>query len=244
MLCVVVPTYNEASNIQELLRSLFALILTDLYVFVIDDSSPDGTAFIAEEMSSELDDRVFVFRRSNKDGLGTAYLFGFAKVFEMFSHQYTAFHIAQMDADFSHNPNYIPSMLELLEKYDIVIGSRYVSSGSSDDRKALSRRVLSRFGNQCIRWISGVNVNDVTSGFKVFRSEVLAQIDRDIIRCKGFGFQAEMAYQCHEMGFQVYEFPIEFADRINGRSKMSKSIIFEALWKISVMRIKSVFKRI
>ena len=101
-----------------------------------------------------------------------------------------------------------------------------------------------RFGSQCIGWISGVNVNDVTSGFKVFRSEALAQIDWDIIRCKGYGFQAEMAYQCHEMGFQVYEFPIEFADRINGRSKMSKSIIFEALWKISMMRLKSVFKRI
>ena len=94
LLCVVVPTYNESSNIEELLRSLFALNLTDLYVFVIDDSSPDGTAFIAEEMSSELEDRVFVFRRPNKDGLGTAYLFGFAKVFEMFSHQYTAFHLA------------------------------------------------------------------------------------------------------------------------------------------------------
>ncbi len=134
MICVVVPTYNESSHIEELLRSLFTLNLADLYVFVIDDSSPDGTASIAEEMSSELGDRVFVFRRPNKGGLGTAYVFGFAKVFEMFSHQYTDFHIAQMDADFSHNPNYIPSMLELLKTYEIVIGSRYVSLGSSDDR--------------------------------------------------------------------------------------------------------------
>ena len=149
-----------------------------------------------------------------------------------------------MDADFSHNPNYIPSMLELLKTYEIVIGSRYVSLGSSDDREALLRRVLSRFGNQCIRWISGVNVNDVTSGLKVFRSKPLAQIDWDIFRCKGYGFQAEMAYQCHEMGFQVYEFPIAFVDRINGSSKMSKSIVFEALWKISMMRLRSVLKRI
>lgn len=242
LLCVVVPTYNEASNIPKLLRRLFTLKLTDLYVFIIDDSSPDGTALIAEEMSAELGGRVLVFRRPKKEGLGTAYLFGFAKVFEMFSHQSTSFYIAQMDADLSHDPDYIPSMIETLRTYEVVVGSRYASSGSSDVRGALSRRLLSKFGNKSIKWVSGVGVNDVTSGFKVFRSEVLAEINWDIIKCKGFGFQAEIAYQCQELGFKVYEFPIEFVDRINGHSKMSMSIILEALWKVSWIRIKSVLK--
>ena len=135
-------------------------------------------------------------------------------------------------------------MLDLLEKYELVIGSRYVSSASSDDREALSRRVLSRFGNQCIRWISGVNVNDVTSGFKVFRSEALAQIDRDIIRCKGFGFQAEMAFACQSKGYRVVEHHFIFANRLYGTSKMGLGIIFEAIWRLITMRIRAMIQPI
>jgi len=242
LLCVVIPTYNEAKSIPELLSRLFALNLSDLYVLIIDDSSPDGTALIAKEMSRKFGDRVFVYSRGRKEGLGTAYILGFAKVFDMFSDNLSELYVAQMDADLSHKPEHIPCMLTALEKYDVVVGSRYTPRGTSDAREILWRRVLSRSGNKSIRWISRIPVRDVTSGFKVFRSEALMKINWDLFECQGFGFQVEVAYQCHKLNYRVYEYPIEFVDRINGCSKMSFSIIFEALWKISQMRLKRVFK--
>ena len=242
MLCIVVPTYNEADNIGDMLRRLFDLGLVDLYVFIIDDLSPDGTAKIAKGMSDEFDNRVLVYEREGKMGLGTAYVFGFIKVLEMFSSEYENFNVAQMDADFSHNPKYIPEMIKMLDKYEVVVGSRYINSGKLDIRKVIARKLLSRYANKIIRWISGIRVNDVTSGFKIFRSGTLERIDWNRIKCTGFGFQVEIAYQCDKNNFKVYEIPIEFPDRINGCSKMSFGIIWEAIWKISWMRFKHVVR--
>jgi len=183
-----------------------------------------------------------VYEREGKMGLGTAYVFGFIKVLEMFSSQYENFNVAQMDADLSHNPKYIPEMMKMLDKYEVVVGSRYINSGKLDIRKVIARKLLSRYANKIIRWISGIRVNDVTSGFKIFRSGTLERIDLNRIKCTGFGFQVEIAYQCDKNNFKIYEIPIEFPDRINGRSKMSFRIIWEAIWKISWMRFKNVVR--
>ncbi len=225
-LAVVVPTYNEADNLPELVKRLFALSIPNARLIVVDDGSPDGTGAVATELGRQTDGRVELIQRNEKLGLGTAYVTGFKRALV------AADYVVQMDADLSHKPEYLPGMLEDLGKADVVVGSRYVSGGGVDESWSIYRRFLSYGGNVGIRAISGVKVKDATSGFKAFRSSALGALDLDALRCKGFAFQAEVAHACQRKGHRVVEHPIVFDDRVRGQSKMSLGIVLEAVWRL------------
>ena len=228
---VVVPTYSEASNLPELVERLFALAVADLELLVIDDSSPDGTAAVAEELESNHPGHIHVLKRPEKQGLGPAYVAGFRRALEL-----GADRIVQMDADLSHTPEHIPAFLEHLEVHDVVVGSRYVPGGGTDANWGLKRRLLSHGGNLYTRLVSGVRLKDPRSGYKGFRREVLEGIGLEGLRSRGFVFQTEVASRCQQLGCRVIEVPIVFYDRKAGRSKMSLSIIVEALWRLFQIR--------
>jgi dolichol-phosphate mannosyltransferase len=230
---VVVPTYNEAANVPELAEELFGLGNRDLWLCIVDDGSPDGTADVARGLSSRYEDRIDVVEREGKQGLGTAYVAGFSRALDRGANL-----IVQMDADLSHSPKYLPEMFRLLERCDVVVGSRYAHGGGVDVEWSSKRRVLSSFANATIRAVTGVKVRDVTSGFKAFRATAFRGIDLSSFRCKGFGFQAEVAYACQRKGRRVEEFPIVFMERRRGDSKMSIGIMLEALWRLSLLRLR------
>ncbi len=230
---VVTPTYNEAANIPELVARLFSLGIADLRLYVVDDNSPDGTAEVARRLSARHEGRIEVISRPAKLGLGTAYITGFTRALED-----ECDYVAQMDADLSHVPDHLPAMLRKLEKADVVVGSRYTENGGSDPSWGLKRRLLSSSGNHVIRLVTGLKVRDVTSGFKTYTADALRSLDMNAFRCKGFGFQAEVAYHCQSKGHVVMEHPIIFIDRTKGKSKMSFQIITEAIWKLTLMRLR------
>ena len=230
---VVVPTYNEAENMPELVSRLFSLGIDDLRLYIVDDNSPDGTAEVARRLSAERDGRIEVISRRAKLGLGTAYVAGFARALDD-----ERDYIVQMDADLSHAPDHLPVMLRKLEDADVVVGSRYTEGGGSDPNWGIERRLLSAFGNHLIRFVTGLEVRDVTSGFKAYRAAALNSLDMDAFRCKGFGFQSEVAYQCQSKGHVALEHPIIFIDRTKGKSKMSLHIIVEAVWKLTLLRLR------
>lgn len=232
---VVVPTYNEAENLPELSGRLFALGLDDLRLYIVDDSSPDGTADVARKLSEEYDGRIEVISRSGKLGLGTAYTTGFARALTE-----DIDYLVQMDADLSHVPEEVPHMLAKLDRFDVAVGSRYVSGGGLDPAWSAKRRMLSGCGNHMIRAVTGVKARDVTSGFKAYRAGALRSLDLSRIRCIGFGFQAEIAHYCQSNGLKVVEHPITFMERTRGESKMSFRIIAEAMWKLTLLRIRSI----
>ena len=228
---VVIPTYNEADNIPKLIGELLTLGIPNLSVVIVDDNSPDGTGQIAEEMAQTYPGRIHVIHRPGKMGLGSAYITGFRYVLEK-----GARYIVQMDADFSHSPRYIPTMLEKIRDYDVVVGSRYVPGGKLDERWGWGRLLLSWWANSVyVRLILGLKVRDATSGFKCFRRKVLETIDLSRIRSNGYVFQVEMAYLCEKLGFRIAEIPIYFEDRRIGRSKMDWGVKIEAalrVWEI------------
>ena len=228
---VVVPTYNEADNLHKLMSGLFDLKIPNLQLILVDDGSPDGTGNLAKELGEELDGCVTIIQRGRKMGLGTAYVAGFTKALSI-----GAQFVVQMDADLSHELQYIPMFLSKLEKADVVVGSRYVPNGGVAKTWTVSRRALSTIGNLGIRVASGVHVKDATSGFKAYRSEVLQSFDMEQFRSKGFAFQVEVAYACERKGYRIHEHPIVFASRLMGKSKMSFSIVLEALWKLPTLR--------
>jgi dolichol-phosphate mannosyltransferase len=228
---VVVPTYNEAANLPELAQRLFALPFPDLHVLVVDDNSPDGTGRIAEELGDRHQGRVHVLHRPGKQGLASAYVQGFAQALKL-----GADAVAQMDADLSHRPEYLPSMADMLRDADVVVGSRYARGGSADPSWGLSRRMLSAGGNLYARLALGLKPRDVTAGFKVYRRAALERLALTALYCKGFAFQAEIAYRCKVAGLRVVEYPIAFTDRKRGVSKMSRAIIVEALVKLPQLR--------
>ena len=230
---VVVPTYNEAANLPELARRLFCLGFPNLTLFIVDDSSPDGTVDVALRLSEDYHGSVQVIKRPSKQGLGTAYLTGFARALED-----GADFIVQMDADLSHAPEEVPRMLRLLEHADVVIGSRYTEGGVVDGGWSLWRRFLSSFANVAIRAIAGLRVKDATSGFKAYRSPALRSLALEGVRCKGFGFQAEVAHACQRKGYAVIEHPIKFTERVHGTSKMSVTIALEAIWRLAFLRLR------
>lgn len=231
LVAVVVPTYNEAANLPELAERIFALGIPNARLIVVDDSSPDGTAQLARELSRKFDGRVEVVQRPGKQGLGTAYVQGFSRALAD-----GAEYVLQMDADLSHTPEYIPSFLEALKDADVVVGSRYARGGGVDKKWSLKRRLLSSSANLGIRMAAGLRVKDATSGFKAFRSSVLKSLEGMNFKCRGFGFQAEVAHACQRRGYKVVEYPIIFVDRTRGKSKMSLSIILEALWRLWLLR--------
>ena len=241
---VVVPTYNEAENVPELIRRLFGLGIGNLHVLVVDDGSPDGTAEVARALSHEHRGRIAVIERPGKMGLGTAYKDGFARAIAD-----GADFVFQMDADLSHPVEELPAMLAELERADVVVGSRYVPStagregtGGIGSGRAWDarRRLISKVGNLSIRLVSGLRVRDATSGFKGFRAEALRGLPIGDFRCRGFGFQAEMAFACQSMGYRVVEHPFVFSKRIHGESKMSPWIVLEAVWRLIPLRLRGM----
>ncbi len=230
---VVVPTYNEAENLPELFARLSSLGIPGLRLIIVDDGSPDGTAELASGLESGFAGSVEVVQRGSKRGLGTAYVEGFGRALSL-----RADRVVQMDADLSHSPEYLPTMLDALSDADVVVGSRYAKGGGVDDSWGLSRRLLSSLGNLGIRLVGGISVRDATSGFKAFRASALSRLDMSEFRCSGFGFQAEVAHSCQRLGLRVVEQPILFVDRTKGRSKMSAFIVFEAIWRLLPYRFR------
>jgi dolichol-phosphate mannosyltransferase len=230
---IVVPTYNEAGSIERLLRALAGTLADaapgDHRILVVDDGSPDGTAQIAERLGAELG-VVEVLRRQVKDGLGRAYLAGFAHALAGGAQL-----VGEMDADLSHDPAHLPAMLAAAQGADLVLGSRYVPGGGVTDWGPL-RRGLSRFGCAYARAILGVPQRDLTGGFKLIRRELLEAIDLDSVRAQGYVFQIEVTYRAVLAGFRVAEVPIVFRDRAAGESKMSARIALEAMWRVPRLR--------
>lgn len=226
-LTVVIPTYNEAENLPPLVAELWTLPLTDLRIVVVDDASPDGTGEIADEFASRQPDRLSVVHRTGKLGLGSAYITGFKAALDR-----GAKAVAQMDADFSHSPEYLTKFLEELEGADAVFGSRYVPGGHIDERWELWRLMLSSFGNFYARRILGLKTQDPTGGFRVWRRETLLGMPLDNIQSSGYVFQVEMAYVAQRLGYRIIESPIFFEERRAGESKMSFRIQVEAALRV------------
>src|SRR5512141_1871001 len=223
---IVVPTYNEAENLPKLVSALLSLPL-DLSILVVDDQSPDGTGAIADELATRHTDKVFVLHRTGKLGLRSAYIEGFRRAFDL-----GADAIAQMDADFSHDPAVLTEMARRMSFCDVVIGSRYVRGGSLDERWPAWRKFLSAFGNFYARTILAFPLHDVTTGYRMWRREALEGMPLDRIRSNGYIFLVEMAYVAYLMGYKITETPIHFADRRWGKSKMSLKIQMEAAMRI------------
>ncbi len=228
---VVLPTFNEAENLPRIVPAILEA-LPEGRILVVDDHSPDGTGDIAEELAAA-DPRVRVSHRSGPRGLGPAYLHGFALCLA----DPTCTHILEMDADFSHQPKYLPDLLKAAETADLVLGCRYMPGGGIEGWAA-HRRAISRLGNRYARTILGVQLSDLTGGFKCFRREVLETIDLEAVQSVGYGFQIELTWRALQAGFRVAEVPIVFPDRTAGESKMSPRIMHEAMIGILRMRFR------
>jgi len=218
---IIIPTYNEHDNITALLQSIFAVV-PHINVLIIDDNSPDGTGQIVDQISAQ-DRRVRVLHRSGKLGLGTAYIQGFQIAL---AHGFDL--IFEMDADFSHDPSYLPTFIEAAQSADLVIGSRYIPGGSTPNWSLL-RRFISGGGNAFTRFLLGLPVHDCTSGYRCYHRRALEALDLDHINSQGYSFQVEMVYQVLMRGLRVTETPITFIDRRVGKSKMSRGIFIEAM---------------
>src|SRR5438094_5684781 len=228
---ICLPTYNEAENLERMIRALEPV---GARVLVIDDNSPDGTGEIADRLAAELD-WVDVLHRERKEGLGPAYLAGFRHALAS-----DAELVLEMDCDFSHDPEYVPRLIAAVEEgADLALGSRYVPGGGVRNW-GLLRRFISAGGSAYARIILGVSVRDLTGGFKCYRRTVLEVIDLDAVDSKGYAFQIETTYRTLRAGFKVVEVPITFADREVGGSKMSKAIVAEAIWKVPGLRLKAL----
>jgi len=230
---IIIPTYNELENIREMIPRLLALPL-DAHVLVVDDSSPDGTGDAVMSFSDT--GRVHLLSREKKNGLGQAYVAGFGWALDREGYD----PIIQMDADFSHNPDKVPEMVEKLKDYDLVIGSRY-SNGVNVVNWPLHRLMLSWFANKYSKIITGLPVDDATGGFKAFRRSTLQKLDLSSIRSDGYSFQIEVSYKLHKAGCSITEVPIVFVDRHSGTSKMSRSIVWEAAWMVWHIRFPWLF---
>ncbi len=227
---ICMPTYNEAENLRPILQAIHNVV-PEVHILVIDDNSPDGTGDIADEVA-ERDERVHVLHRTEKAGLGKAYIAGFRWALE---HDYER--ILEMDADFSHQPKYLPEMIGQLDDYDVVVGSRYVAGGGTEDWGAL-RKLISRGGGFYSRTILGIDVQDLTAGFVAWRREVLEDLALDDVEASGYVFQIELKYRAFKKGYKILEVPIVFPDRIAGESKMTPDIAAEALWRVWKIRFK------
>ncbi|MEW6716061.1 MAG: polyprenol monophosphomannose synthase [Chloroflexota bacterium] len=226
-LTVVIPTYNEAENLPRLVSALFGLPLPGMRVLIVDDNSPDGTGKIAESLTDRHPERVSVIHRPGKLGLGSAYIQGFRQALTEGAEA-----VGQMDADFSHPPEKLVELYEVLKSYDLALGSRYIPGGGVDERWPLWRKWLSAFGNVYARTILGLPVHDATGGYRLWRRETLQGMYLDRVRSNGYAFQIEMVYQSTLLGFSFREVPFYFADRKWGKSKMSLRIQVEAALRV------------
>lgn len=230
---VIIPTYNEAVNLERIVAATCAeldrVAAGDYRILVVDDGSPDGTGTIADSLARH-SDAVAVLHREVKAGLGAAYLAGFDHAL-----QGGAQRVIEMDADFSHDPRYLPALLSASADADLVLGSRYIAGGGVRDW-SLTRKLISRGGGVYARTILGVKIKDLTGGFKCIRREVLEAIDLESVRAQGYVFQIEVTYRAILAGFTVREIPIVFADRTAGKSKMSTRIALEAVWRVPQLK--------
>ncbi len=231
-LAVVMPTYNEADNLAEMVDTLFSLPLTNLRLVIVDDDSPDGTGALADKLAqryNQVQTRMSVIHRPQKGGLGTAYVAGFQRALSD-----GAEYIVQMDADFSHSPTYILQMLGVVfaTDMDVVIGSRYVPGGTLDENWNWWRSLLSKWANMYCRTVLKIRVRDMTAGFKLWQRSALQDIKLYTVRSNGYIFQVEMAYLSEKLGFHIIELPIHFEDRRVGQSKMNVSVKVESVWRV------------
>ena len=230
---VIIPTYNEKENIRDIISAIFSLG-QDFHILVVDDSSPDGTAEIVKTLQNEFPAHLHLSVRKAKNGLGKAYLHGFGWALR---HNYD--YIFEMDADFSHNPNDLPKLLEACQNADMSIGSRYCK-GVNVVNWPMSRVLLSYFASKYVRFILGIPIHDTTAGFVCFSRKALENIGLDKIRLKGYGFQVEMKYRAFKKGLKLVEIPIIFTDRTQGESKMNGGIITEAIFGVIKLKLKNL----
>ncbi len=226
---IIIPTYNEADNLEKIIGQILE-VKPDFYITVVDDNSPDGTGRIADQLS-QANPRIQVIHRAQKSGLGTAYLEGFR-----FALAQGMDYIFEMDADFSHHPQYLLDMLDRIQDCDLVLGSRYLH-GVRVNNWAFRRLLLSKMANLYVQFIAPLPIEDSTGGFKCFRRRVLEAINLDRIHSDGYCFQIEMTYRAFKKGFRIEEIPIIFYERQGGYSKMSRHIIFEAFWLVLKLRL-------
>lgn len=229
---IIIPTYNEKENIENIIRKVFSME-GDYHILVIDDGSPDGTAAIVEGLQTAFPDRLHMIRRSGKLGLGTAYLTGFKWSLDN-GYDY----IFEMDADFSHNPDDVPRLYQACKDgADLAIGSRYCD-GISVVNWPIGRIIMSYYASVYVRTVLGMKVYDCTAGFKCYSRKVLEAIDLDAVQMKGYGFQIEMKYTAYKLGFKIAEVPIIFVNRKAGTSKMSGGIFGEAFWGVLKLKFR------
>ena len=235
---VIIPTYNERENIENIIRAVFGLEKI-FHILIIEDGSPDGTATIVKTLQQEFPDRLFMIERKGKLGLGTAYITGFKWALE---HSYE--YIFEMDADFSHNPNDLPRLYDACANQggDVAIGSRYVS-GVNVVNWPMGRVLMSYFASKYVRIVTGLPIHDTTAGFKCYRRQVLETIDLDHIRFKGYAFQIEMKFTAYKCGFKIIEVPVIFINRELGTSKMNSSIFGEAVFGVINLKVNSWFHK-
>jgi len=234
---IIIPTYNELNNLQLIVPQVLEQD-PRIEVLVVDDNSPDGTGRVADEMAAR-DPRIHVLHRPGKQGLGTAYLAGFRWGLER---DYEL--IFEMDADFSHDPKHLPQFLAAVENADLVLGSRYLGGRVTVVNWPMPRLLLSYFANIYARVVTGVRLGDATGGFKCFRRRVLEGIDLGAVRSNGYAFQIEMSTRAARRGFRIVEIPIVFVDRTDGVSKMSQSIVREAIWMVWRLRFMALLGRL
>ena len=234
---VIIPTYNEAVNLSNLVPQVLAQD-GRLEVLVVDDNSPDGTGQLAEALAVE-HPRLHVLHRAAKQGLGTAYLAGFKWGLER---DYAYFF--EMDADFSHDPAHLKEFLKAVQDADLVLGSRYLAGRVTVVNWPMGRLLLSYFANVYARWVTGLKIWDLTGGFKCYRRRVLEGVDLTQVRSNGYAFQIEMSVRAWRKGFKLAEIPIVFVDRTEGQSKMNRAIVREAVWMVPRLRLMAWFRRI
>ncbi len=235
---VIIPTYNEKENIENIIRAVFGLDKI-FHILIIEDGSPDGTASIVKHLQEEFPERLFIIERKGKLGLGTAYIAGFRWAIEK---KYDF--VFEMDADFSHNPNDLPRLYHACTKLggDVAIGSRYVS-GVNVVNWPMSRVLMSYFASKYVRFITGIPIADTTAGFKCYRREVLETIELDKIQFKGYAFQIEMKFMAYKSGFNILEVPVIFVNRELGTSKMNSGIFGEAVMGVIQLKFNSFFRK-
>jgi dolichol-phosphate mannosyltransferase len=227
---VVIPTYNEVQNIERLVQEVLGAV-ENIRVLVVDDNSPDGTSKVVRNIA-ETNPNVLLETRPGKMGLGTAYIHGFKKALALPDIDC----IFGMDADFSHSPQYLPEFLKVLDKFDVVVGSRYLN-GISVVNWPIRRLFISFFANNYARFVTGLPIHDCTSGFVCYKREVLERINLDLVGARGYSFLVEMKYRAHRLGFRIGEVPIIFFERRSGQTKMSKLDILEAIFTVWRLRL-------
>ncbi len=227
---IILPTYNEKENLAGIVHDIFSIGIKDLHIIIVDDNSPDGTGQIADNLAAKYSE-IQVIHRPKKEGLGKAYVAGFKKALSDPQNKY----IFEMDADFSHQPKYLPDILKKARDADVVLGSRNIPGGGIENWN-WPRRFISWTANLVIKWLLAVPIQDLTGGYKCWQRHVLEQLDLDGVESSGYNFQIELTYKAYKKGFKIVEIPIVFVERRAGSSKFSVGIMIESFWKVLKLR--------